>query len=695
MAIKKDKFRTKLTAKKLFFSGLKKNNKELLLEGIFMLKDATVLFSKLSDVERYQIVNLCKEDLSELQLKNLLSGLNDESKISLIFKKGFLDNSYKHELINSLNREQVLKIFTSDMIEDKFQITQLICGIYDSELQLDIIENGKFDEYNILTIIDSITKISKEGTINKRINNILNTLGVPNGMEDLACKMIKYFRLQLITFIHNGIFTPELVDALGGESEFYSLTKNAPSIFRSIDLSLFSKNAQLFKKYLEFRKTFAPPQVIVAQFTQKAMLEFTKNFNLISECFNNGMTDKDAEILKSYLMENGEVLTSVNINSKNDLLEFPTRREHFITNMINENPDEAAILILTGMSKDNYEMLTQSYIGKSHIDSTIKYFGDNTGIYTSMMIATEMLEKLSTLDNSEKKEILLALNKDLSKEFDSGGSSVSHIRNSFYGAVNNIRQKYGENLTDRLTESQLPKSKPYKHDESVQVINLSGQNFKLLVHGLNAFGGGGGKSFETRDNGCNHLCTSLLSEICLGRVQADIYYGFNSFDKNALACQGTQDIYSTDLPASDADFLISLYGNISISANDLCNYSLDHINEVVLWREYVDSQSEPQKIQPDYIVCFDNISNRSLEESQKTGLPIVLINTKAYEKTSRQKYETEMPTTYPEDAMKAYQQKKQIMTDIINQHYATIAQANNTNQSSTEARGLEDDNIMI
>jgi hypothetical protein len=406
------------------------------------------------------------------------------------------------------------------------------------------------------------------------------------------------------------------------------------------------------------------------------------------------MTTEEVEMLKSYLKEDGNIFASANIGSKKDLLEFPARRERLIENMINENPDDAAILLLTGMSSSVYGMLKQSYIGNHHIDSTIKYFGDDSGRYTSMMVASDMLEKFKTLELSEKKEILTALNKELSKEFESGGSMVSNIRNSFYGALNDVRQKYGENLTERLHENELPEAVPYKNDKSVQVINLTGQKFKMLVHGLNAFGGGGGASFQNNDGGKNYLCTSLLSEICLGRAQADIYYGFNSFDQNALACQGVQDIYSTDLPTSDADFLISKYGNISISANDLTKYTMGGMNEVVLWREYVDSKSKPQKIQPDYIVCFDNISPRSLEEAKKTGLPIVLIDTKAYEKVDKQEYKMEKPTSYSEDAMKAYQTKKQAMTDVINQHYKTMPRVMNPNTPSMEENLLEDESVM-
>ena len=62
----------------------------------------------------------------------------------------------------------------------------------------------------------------------------------------------------------------------------------------------------------------------------------------------------------------------------------------------------------------------------------------------------------------------------------------------------------------------------------------------------------------------------------------------------------------------------------------------DSYNEVVLWREYLGDNGQMQELKPDYLVCFNTITQGDKEEAKRLNIPIVLIDEKAYSKEEKE-----------------------------------------------------------
>ena len=90
-------------------------------------------------------------------------------------------------------------------------------------------------------------------------------------------------------------------------------------------------------------------------------------------------------------------------------------------------------------------------------------------------------------------------------------------------------------------------------------------------------------------------------------------------------------------------------------------------NEIVLWREYIGDDGEKKETWPSYIVCFDIINEGDREEAKRLGIPIVLIDTKAYAKNIEEKRNKTTEKVEPQniEMPKEYTQAKVSMLDVL------------------------------
>ena len=134
----------------------------------------------------------------------------------------------------------------------------------------------------------------------------------------------------------------------------------------------------------------------------------------------------------------------------------------------------------------------------------------------------------------------------------------------------------------------------------------------------------------------SYICMSLISDKKLYRAEAKRYYGFKHIGSNALIHEGKNDIGSY---AQNTN-------SLEVTSGDSAEFDIaddfnegEYYNEIDLWREYLGDDGQMKDIWPEYIVCFNNVTQEDKEEAKRLGIPIVLIDEKAYEKNIKKNKE--------------------------------------------------------
>lgn len=185
----------------------------------------------------------------------------------------------------------------------------------------------------------------------------------------------------------------------------------------------------------------------------------------------------------------------------------------------------------------------------------------------------------------------------------------------------------------------------------------SPKEFNMLVHVVAAFGDfklidkehpeKSAKEFwKNVDDKQNHIvCTSYIgnSNMCYKRKmegekeseeEVNVIFGFSNFNKNSVLMAAPYDIGSdTTSMKSNQSGLQSRFR----TAENMLKYTRWNHNEICLERR-LENQKETN-IEPDYIVCFDEINKESKKVAKDFGIPIVFIDTEQVAKNESEKLE--------------------------------------------------------
>lgn len=683
----KDSFFNKQKAKKEIKIAIKNSDRSEIFRIISNIKNKEEFLDHLKDNYKVKILELCGMDLGEQGIDAVIDSLSYKVKFQFLMSVKNTHSSIQTKIIDGLSEKDALDFLQTipSQYEYDFERRDLLTNMKNNVLKLELLKHLKLRPSDIFGELCSIKDIQNPDYL-PLLRDHFEKIGCDARLDSFTCRLIENLGTKFSFLLDAHKYSFEIVDFVGGEDVYYNLVKNYSREFSGFDFDLIENNRENFIKYQNYRNSFVTTSPIVAKSIKDAMLEFSKHTDLIVDCLNKELTSKEDSILKSIIVENNASINLDEISSSEKLEEYPKIRQSYIENLIKTSPEDAAIYLLTGMNDGAYRIAKKSYIGKSQLDATMIYFEGQEESSTNMMVAHELIETLLQMPREHQQEVLMAWNKELAKEFESEGSFVSKIRSSFNFAVDKTRKLYGQNLSESLKENPLPKAHPYKKDKSIPIIKLTGQKFKLLVHGLNAFGGGGTQSYANRDhNSKNYLCTSLISETCLGRADAEIYYGFDNIDENSLICQGYEDVYSENI-TQNADSFGAAKGDIAYTAEDLTRATLGQYNEVDLWRQHIDSQGREQRIEPNYIVCFDTINDKSAQEAKAKGIPIVLIDTKVYIEQMKKNRETLLEKDKPRspEVQKLLDEKLQEMKNISREMATTMEM-----DEPTEEYGME------
>lgn len=265
------------------------------------------------------------------------------------------------------------------------------------------------------------------------------------------------------------------------------------------------------------------------------------------------------------------------------------------------------------------------------------------------------LKTLKVLKNI--KEILAIQDKKILAETFEELDKLEEFKDIDFALANvldeNIRRVYAKDYKENV----YCLDEKDKLEQKVDGIDIySPKEFNMLVHVVSAYGDfklidkenpeKSAKEFwRNVDDKKNHiLCTSYIgnSNLCYAKpskqdkskAEPKVIFGFSNFSKNSVLMAAPYDIGS-DTTAMKSNR--SYHSSSFRTAKNMIKNTRWHHNEVCVERR-LENQKDVN-IEPDYIVCFDEISEESKKVAKDFGIPIVLLDTNEIAKNESEKLE--------------------------------------------------------
>ena len=570
-------------------------------KDILSVEDKLIIINSLEDKNIQRAINENLSDFTTNVIRSFVDMSEDGNNQNLIIN--VLDNNH-----DSLTPEQIIYLMSTLDISPKKQV------VYYQEFSNRLSDLEKYilikttDNKELKKHLDSLS-LSTE--IKERCDNLMSSYGAIACSSKAATQFLSQEDLSIFS-----------------DNEFAQLfkyciyTNRMPNISKAID------NPELFCRFKDFRQNTMSQNLLGIINLENTLVEFDKYFDLINECLNNKLTNQEQDILISVLSSK-----NIDISNKEELQTYATKRKEYIDNLAKEDINSALIYLLTGLSQEEYYENLRLYFNDDQLKISLEDFSEELGEKISLMtIAKDLLNLILKEPLETKMDILQIYNTDLAREF-SQGSMLAEFRNNFEDFNQDLRRLYGDELSVSLANVNMPEPKQI---HGVNVINLEGSEFKMLIHGLNAYGHGANK-YEHRDVGRSYLCTSLISNNHLARAEAKIYYGFSSISNSSLAIEGPSDIYST---AAENSLDVYAYRNPKfLKTEDMIDESIktgiklnykSMYNEIVLFRDQTDQHGDVSPLIPDYVVAFNKPTKHDYKEAKRLGIPLVVINEAIY-----------------------------------------------------------------
>ena len=193
--------------------------------------------------------------------------------------------------------------------------------------------------------------------------------------------------------------------------------------------------------------------------------------------------------------------------------------------------------------------------------------------------------------------------------------------------------------------------KPFlsNNGNQIKVFELNGEPFTMLIHciakkeykeGTNNANIGeklldNPSIWNTEEKGNNMICTSLINNYKMNNFSGGdtdiVTYGFYDIDSSGI--YGTYNVDAGSNMTNDAfkdngevykDIILQIK-NLSLPNSSLKSGCW---NEIIINRR---NRKTKEKIQPNYLVCFDKINDRTIKHAKYFNIPIYVINTKIYQ----------------------------------------------------------------
>lgn len=282
-------------------------------------------------------------------------------------------------------------------------------------------------------------------------------------------------------------------------------------------------------------------------------------------------------------------------------------------------------------------------------DEFVKKYGNLLNLINRVMSSSneEIINISKTFDLNKKDEY-----KKLLEDCERDGNEV--LKKYF---VKELKVK-----NDQIINSAEHKKVATKNGDFVDVYELTGQPFTMLIHNItdnnlsihNKYVNqilSNPKEWNNIKNGNNYISTSLISDKLMNTYgKGKLIFGFNNLPSYSIKVTNNTDLGTNREVSSNADFgirnrIFHPQINTIATIDDLINKTKGryNYNEVVITRA---DALTGEKFKPDYIVCFDNVNNDSIKASLEFDIPIYLIKRNCYNNTSIDKNNVESESDY-------------------------------------------------
>lgn len=337
-----------------------------------------------------------------------------------------------------------------------------------------------------------------------------------------------------------------------------------------------------------------------------ATLEFiddiSKNHRLNDLIINSNIDSLDNDLLINLF---GYVSSSMSNIYKIENLEELRDYDKFMDNNINKfspntlvNYKDYALLKYFQINLTQAENIVHSYLSANNDSALYKKMPET-------MYLKESLEKI--IKSGSIKEI-----KDIDASLEKQDIKISF--KDIYKIIDNIKKNYGNELNSSLLQVNATNG----------VIDATNLDFNLLVHVIGAYGavptGDIYESWNTKEKSSTvSICTSFISDNNMGIAPTNehsVVLGFNNLPDDFLEIMSSNDMISDGFKAKKSSRFLN--------PEELKNITRHGHNEIVIRRRKGEFTEE--KVEPSYIICFDNINEESKIASEKFGVPIIFID---------------------------------------------------------------------
>lgn len=552
-----------------------------------------ILLNALSDDPK-KLQNMSFEEIKDIILLDPLA-FTSENNVSTLFT--LRNQKDIMMLIHSINK---VSKTTFNKINSPSKLAKLLSSLSSSfkeNLSYEYINKMVEDNWEqILPWVEQVDETHKmlDGTISPfenydcfyKIYNLL--IGIESN------KLGDMFKVFMNSELRNSRFAEGIRDITVTDDNLYFLQLICTSNLFNSDNNTISFANKIFLKISDWNNNpYETVDFIERLFSDSKLVNILKNTNI--------------DVLDNTLLLNvyNYVRTGLNVicpvSNLAELKDF----NKFIDSNIEKIPND-------NINDKKHRLLLQFF----QIDLTIakdvlhSYLSSdaNSSLYKNnpdILYLKQALEKIVFADNIE------TLNQ-IEMQLSNQNSRVTFV--DIENTINKIKMSYGKEIKDSL----------FKTDKASGVIDVSDIDFNLLVHVVGAYGetpdGDIYESWNSKERtSSTSISTSFISSDNLGTALMNshsVILGFADLPDDYLEVMSSMDMVSADI--------YSRRQSKFLNSKELKDNTRHGHNEIVTRRRK--GKFTEEKLQPSYIVCFDQINDESRVASEKFGIPIVFID---------------------------------------------------------------------
>ena len=552
-----------------------------------------ILLNALSDDPK-KLQNMSFEEIKDIILLDPLA-FTSENNVSTLFT--LRNQKDIMMLIHSINK---VSKTTFNKINSPSKLAKLLSSLSSSfkeNLSYEYINKMVEDNWKqILPWVEQVDETHKmlDGTISPfenydcfyKIYNLL--IGIESN------KLGDMFKVFMNSELRNSRFAEGIRDITVTDDNLYFLQLICTSNLFNSDNNTISFANKIFLKISDWNNNpYETVDFIERLFSDSKLVNILKNTNI--------------DVLDNTLLLNvyNYVRTGLNVicpvSNLAELKDF----NKFIDSNIEKIPND-------NINDKKHRLLLQFF----QIDLTIakdvlhSYLSSdaNSSLYKNnpdILYLKQALEKIVFADNIE------TLNQ-IEMQLSNQNSRVTFV--DIENTINKIKMSYGKEIKASL----------FKTDKASGVIDVSDIDFNLLVHVVGAYGetpdGDIYESWNSKERtSSTSISTSFISSDNLGTALMNshsVILGFADLPDDYLEVMSSMDMVSADI--------YSRRQSKFLNSKELKDNTRHGHNEIVTRRRK--GKFTEEKLQPSYIVCFDQINDESRVASEKFGIPIVFID---------------------------------------------------------------------